>query len=97
MLPFRDFWIPNLPDDLDRLILYISYGDPSLHPSAATMPLWGLEKAFARFPFMSKLTICFPDIPVTLSDALTVSAVCFPEAHAKGILEVTVRDWDMEW
>ncbi|TFK88485.1 hypothetical protein K466DRAFT_547043 [Polyporus arcularius HHB13444] len=99
---FRDSWIPHLPSDLEELVLYIKYVDTDsaadLTPGAETMPLWGLDASLARFRRLKKLTICFPDVPscVTLERAVAAAAVCFPKAHAKGILDVSLRSWALE-
>ncbi|RPD75528.1 hypothetical protein L226DRAFT_462164 [Lentinus tigrinus ALCF2SS1-7] len=96
--PFRDSWIPHLPSDLEELVLYIPYGDKDNAPGATTMPLWGLDTSLARFRRLKKLTICFPDIPggVTLESAVAAAAVCFPGAHARGVLDISVRVWALE-
>lgn len=93
---FRDAWLPNLPTDLEQLVLYIEYGDETL-PCAQSMPLWGFEPALARFPRLKKLTIYFPTIPGTLEGATTAAAACFPAAHGRGILSISVGSWDLEW
>ncbi|KAI0760211.1 hypothetical protein C8Q74DRAFT_209489 [Fomes fomentarius] len=92
---FRDAWLPNLPTDLEQLVLYIEYGHET-PPCAQSMPLWGFEPALARFPRLKKLTIYFPTIPGTLEGATTAVAACFPAAHARGILSISVGSWDLE-
>ena len=99
VVPFRESWIPHLPSDLEELVLYIPYGDKDLAPGATTMPLWGLDVSLARFRRLKKLTLCFPEFPegVTLESAKAAAVVCFPRAHARGTLDLSVRAWALEW
>ena len=93
---FRDLWVPHLPVDLERLVLYIVHGAVR-EAGPATMPLLGLEPAFARFTRLKKLEVIYPHIPCAMDVVVKNTAACFPAAHAKGILDVSVIQWDLEW
>ncbi|KAI0716502.1 hypothetical protein C8Q76DRAFT_767598 [Earliella scabrosa] len=92
---FRDLWVPHLPVDLERLVLYIVHGAVR-EAGPATMPLLGLEPAFARFTRLQKLEVIYPHIPCAMDVVVKNTAACFPAAHAKGILDVSVIQWDLE-
>ena len=96
--PFRDSVLPRLPADLERLVLYVPYGDTVVAPSPEATPLWGLERALqARFPGFRKLGFIFPDLPVDLAVATAAVGACFPTFRDRGMLETSVRSWEMEW
>ncbi|PIL23462.1 hypothetical protein GSI_14773 [Ganoderma sinense ZZ0214-1] len=95
--PFRDVLLPRLPADLERLVLYVPYGDPSVVPGPDGTPLWGLERALtARFPGLRKLGFIFPDLPGDLAAATAAMGACFPALRDRGMLETSVRTWEME-
>ncbi len=51
----------------------------------------------ARFRRLKTFMLVFPDLPSDLATATAAGAVCFPAFHARGVLEVTVRRWELEW
>ncbi|KAM5533987.1 hypothetical protein V8D89_012307 [Ganoderma adspersum] len=94
--PFRDFWIPHLPADLERLVLYLQYGD-LVAPGPDSSPLWGFDRTLlARFPRLQKLGLIFPELPFDLASAAAAAAVCFPLFYERGMLETSVRRWQLE-
>ena len=99
--PFRDFWIPHLPADLERLVLYLQYSDivqVDVAPSPDSTPFWGFDRTLlARFPRLKKLGLIFPELPCDLASAAAAAAVCFPLFHERGMLETSVRRWELEW
>ncbi|KAI1786743.1 hypothetical protein LXA43DRAFT_757701 [Ganoderma leucocontextum] len=95
--PFKDSWILHLPADLEQLIIYLPYGEPVLPPGPNSTVLWELESALqARFRVLKKLSFIFPELPCDLASVAAAAAACFPTFHERGVLEVTVRNWELE-
>ena len=95
---FRDFWIPHLPAHLERLVLYVQYGEPGIAPGPDSTPFWGFDGLLARrFFLLKKLTFVFPCLPTDLATVTASAAACFPTFHERGALEVSVRSWELEW
>lgn len=100
---FRTDFLPNLPEDLAELILYVRWGfddaSVALAPGEGAVAMWGLERPLlARLPRLRWLTLNVPAVPCDdAAAALAAAAVCFPRAHALGVLRVSVVVWELEW
>ena len=97
--PFKESWLPNLPADLEQLIMYLTYPEveDGVTPTATTSALWGLETALARFPRLTKLSLIFPELPCDMENAVAAAAACFSTYYKRGALEVDVRNFALEW
>ena len=95
-------YLPLLPEDLHELVLYVQWGADEdaacLPPNEDSLVMWGADSAMMkRLRRLKKLTLCVPSLPGDEAEALAVAGVCFPRAHALGVLRIDVVVWELEW